>query len=82
MTIASYSSEVLKFGCELFISIRSDKSLTVVGKELYFAINRDILKTRREGDNIRVIFWWEGFRIFRGSYGTRLIQKFRRHRYV
>jgi hypothetical protein len=24
-------------------------------KELYFAINRDILQTRREGDNARVI---------------------------
>jgi hypothetical protein len=31
-----------------------------VVKELYFAINRDIPQTRREGDNARVIFWWEG----------------------
>jgi hypothetical protein len=51
-------------------------------KDPSFAINGDIPRIRHEGDNIKVIFWWEGFRMFKGSYGTRLIQKFGRYQYV
>jgi hypothetical protein len=51
-------------------------------KEPSFAINGYTLQIRREGDNVKVIFGWEGFRMFKGGYGTRLIPKFGRRRYV
>ena len=35
-------------------------------KEPSFAINGDIPQIRREGDNMKVIFWWKRFRIFKG----------------
>lgn len=39
-------------------------------KELFLAINGDILQIRREGNNVKVIFWWEELRMFKSGYGT------------
>jgi hypothetical protein len=49
-----------------------------VVKELCCAVNGDSPQIRREGDDANAIFWWEGFRVFRGGHGTRLIPKYRR----
>jgi hypothetical protein len=51
-----------------------------VVKELCFAINGDFPQIRREGDDVNVIFWRKGFRVFRGSHGIRLMQKYKRYR--
>jgi hypothetical protein len=42
-------------------------------KESSFAINEDIPQIGREGDNVKVIFWWKGFKMFKSSCRTRLI---------
>jgi hypothetical protein len=37
-------------------------------KEPSFAMNGYTLQIRREGDNVKVIFGWEGFGMFKGGY--------------
>jgi hypothetical protein len=46
-----------------------------VVKELDYAIKRHSLQIRREGDDANVNFLWEGFKVFKSNYGTRLILK-------
>jgi hypothetical protein len=39
-------------------------------KELYSATIEVLMQIRREGDDVNVIFWWEGFEVFRSGYKT------------
>ena len=38
-------------------------------EKLYYSIKGDSLQIRREGDDVNVIFKWEGFRVSRSGYG-------------
>jgi hypothetical protein len=50
-----------------------------VVEELYYVIKGDPLEIRREGDDVNVIFWWEGFRLSGSGYIIQLIKKYRRY---
>jgi hypothetical protein len=48
-------------------------------EELCYAINGDPLQIRREGDDVNMIFWWEGFRVSGSGNGTQRIKKYIRY---